>query len=259
VLAAISRAKTKARVSSKSLCLAVRAALCLSTLDSCVARPAGSRSSLRSSRASRSYSYCSSSSTACSHSSMALTRTTSSSACLMVSLAQASAEVYNSLASASIHGESRWQVLMAVCSLFSSSSLTSRCCCLAFALALFTVVRYLIMEAYNGRRRRSSTMPPLSRWSRFWAWVSAQRAVPIASSRETSPGALSVGYPRMTSGSTAPSSSTASMEKHAPPDGPAELAGSSAATSSVVTLAALAATAAPVTGTPPPPTAPSLG
>jgi hypothetical protein len=85
------------------------------------------------------------------------------------------------------------------------------------------------------------------------------------------PGGPKRGVPKMTSGSTAPSPSAASMEKDAPPDGPAELAGSSVATSLVVTLvatpgntseagdpplaaayaAAPAAIAASVTGTPP--------
>jgi hypothetical protein len=101
----------------------------------------------------------------------------------------------------------------------------------------------------------------------------------MASSRETSLGALSVGCPRMTSGSTAPPLSAASVEEDVPPDGPAEIAGSSAATSLVVTLVAppsntsgagdpppvaacvvaLAAAAVLVTGTPPPPTTLSLG
>jgi hypothetical protein len=103
VSVASSQAKTEARVSSKSLCSATRAASWLSRLDSRVAIPAGSRSSLRSSRASLSYSFYSSSSTAHSRSSTVRTRTTSSSAYLMVPLAWASVEAYSSLASAIIH------------------------------------------------------------------------------------------------------------------------------------------------------------
>jgi hypothetical protein len=88
-----------------------------------------------------------------------------------------------------------------------------------------------------------------------------------------------VGCPRMTSGCMATSSSAALVEEDAPPDGPAELAGSSVATSSAVTLVAplgntlgawdplpvaacvtapIAATT-PVTRTPPPLIASSLG
>jgi hypothetical protein len=58
---------------------------------------------------------------------------------------------------------------MAVCSLFSSSSLTSRCCYLASALALSIVVHSLIMEAHCSKCHCSSMMPPLSWWSTFWA------------------------------------------------------------------------------------------
>jgi hypothetical protein len=51
--------------------------------------------------------------------------------------------------------------LMAVCSLFSNSSLTTRSCYLASTLALSTLVRSLSMEAHCSRYRRSSMMPPL--------------------------------------------------------------------------------------------------
>jgi hypothetical protein len=152
VSATSSRGKTEALVSLKSHCSVVRAASRLSRLDSRITRPASSRSSLRSSRASCSCSFYSNSSTAYSYSSMAWTRTSSSSACLMVPLAQASAEAYSSLASASIHRESQSWLLMAVCSLFSSSSLVSWCCCIASTLALSVVVCSLSMEAHNNRR-----------------------------------------------------------------------------------------------------------
>jgi hypothetical protein len=51
----------------------------------------------------------------------------------------------------------------------------------------------------------------------------------MASLRETYPGALSVGCPRMTSGSTSPLSSVASVEEDVPPNWPVNLAGLSAA------------------------------
>jgi hypothetical protein len=152
VSATSSRGKTEARVSSMSRCSAVRAASHLSRLDSRFVRHASSRSSLSSSRASCSCCFYSNSSTAYSYSSMARTCTSSSSACLMVPLAQASAEAYSSLASASIHRESQSWLLMAVCSLFISSSLTSWCCCVASTLALSAVVCSLSMGAHNNRR-----------------------------------------------------------------------------------------------------------
>jgi hypothetical protein len=188
-------------------------------MDSCIARPTSSRSTLRSSSASRSYNFCSNSSTARSHSSMAQTRTASSSSYLMVLLAQASAEVYNSLASASIFCESRSWLLMAVCSLFSNSSLTSRCYHLASTLAFSIVVRSLSMEAHSSSLHCSSLMPPLSRQSTSCAWVNAQGAVPMASSREISPGAL-MECPRMPpNSSTMMSSSATAVEGDTSPTG----------------------------------------
>jgi hypothetical protein len=149
-----------------------------------------------------------------------------SSSYLMVLLARASAEAYNSLSSANIFCESRSRLLMVVCILFNNSSLTSRCCCLASTLALSVVVHSLSMEAHNSRRCRSSLMPPLSRRSTSYAWVSIQRAIPMASSRETSPGAL-MGCPRMTpDSSTVMSSSATVVEGDMPPVRPIEAVGS---------------------------------
>jgi hypothetical protein len=137
----------------------------------------------------------------------------------MVLLARASAEAYNSLALANIFCVSRSRLLMAVYNLFSNSSLTSRCYRLASTLAFSVVVRSLSMEAHNSRRRRSSLMPPLSLWSTSCAWVSAQWVVPMALSRETSPGAL-MGCPRMPPDSpTTTLSSATAVEGDAPPLG----------------------------------------
>jgi hypothetical protein len=66
--------------------------------------------------------------------------------------------VYNSLASASICVESMSRWLMAASCWFSRSSLVSRCCYLACAIALLKVVLLFSMEVHSRRHRRSSWM-----------------------------------------------------------------------------------------------------
>jgi hypothetical protein len=157
-------------------------------------------------------------------------------------------------------------------SLFSSSSLTSRCCYLASTLALSVVVHSLSMEAHSSNATTLPVEHILGLGKRPAGRTNSLVEGDI-------PGVLSMGCPRVTSGSTVLPSWATSVEKHAPPDRPAEIEGSSAATSLIMTLAAphgntsedgdppvavactvaLVATPTPVTGTPPPPIASSLG
>jgi hypothetical protein len=94
---------------------------------------------------------------------------------------------------------------------------------LASTLALSVVVHSLSMEAHSSNATTLPVEHILGLGKRPAGCTNSLVEGDI-------PEVLSMGCPRVTSGSTALPSWATSVEKHVPPDGPAEIEGSSAAT-----------------------------